>query len=230
MNYLKLAIRIIGNFLMILGAGIIIFTYVPIIFDEINYDVITSQREVGVITSAPDKPLETNNTNIDDEDYSNISILPEEPVDLGFSVLIPKIDVNAPVIPNVSVTIEKEYMNALRKGVAHAEGTALPGQTGNIFLFAHSSLNFWQLGPYATVFNMTKKLEKGDVVILFYNGDAYEYIVYEMEVVPGWDTSPFDAEYERSVVTLITCDPPGTTLNGRVVKAKLVNTHRNAKY
>ena len=215
---------------MILGAGIIIFTYVPIIFDEINYDVITSQREVGVITTAPDKPLETNNTNIDDEDYSNISILPEEPVDLGFSVLIPKIDVNAPVISNVSVTIEKEYMNALRKGVAYAEGTALPGQIGNIFLFAHSSLNFWQLGPYATVFNMTKKLEKGDVVILFHKGDAYEYIVYEMEVVPGWDTSPFDAEYERSVVTLITCDPPGTTLNRRVVKAKLVNTHRNAKY
>lgn len=228
MKYFRLLLRTFGNFFMITGFSIIIYSYTPLLIDELNYDFFISKRETKSINTQTTSAIDQ--TNIQDEDYSNISILPAKPADLNFSVIIPKIEVNAPVVPNVSVSVEKEYMLALRSGVAHAQETALPGEVGNIFLFAHSSLNFWQLGPYATVFNMLKKLEKNDVVILYYKGNAYEYLVYEMDVVPGWDTSPFDAEYDRSVVTLITCDPPGTTLNRRVIKAKLINTHINPTY
>ena len=117
---------------------------------------------------------------------------------------------------------QAEYTAALHEGIAHAKGTALPGERGNTFLFAHSSLNFWQLGPYATVFNLLKELEVDDTVILLHEGKPYLYEVFDKEIVNGWNTELFDIEYDVPVVTMITCDPPGSTINRLVVKARLV--------
>jgi sortase A len=91
-----------------------------------------------------------------------------------------------------------------------------------MFLFAHSSLNFWQLGPYATVFNLLNKIEVGDNITMVYKGRPYVYRVFSTEVVAGWNTKPFDDNYTVPVITLVTCDPPGSTQNRRVVKAKLI--------
>lgn len=202
---------------MIMGVGILVFTYMPIIFTDISY-------RLGMYNRVPEVPINIEEI-IDNKQSTDIeNIVPYDPVNKDFAILIPKIDVNAPVVKNVSTVKEKEYMDALSKGVAHAVGTPLPGQSGNIFMFAHSSLNFWQLGPYATVFNLLNKLEKNDIIVLYYEGNVYEYAVMDNYIVSGWNTEPFEAEYDYSVLTLITCDPPGTTINRRVVRAKLLNT------
>lgn len=208
---------IAGNLLIISGVGILIFTYIPIIFTDVSYRINYDRRVSDVPVNIEDIIIENNSSDIQ-------NIIPYDPINKDFAILIPKIEVNAPVVKNVSTINETEYMNALAKGVAHAIGTPLPGQTGNIFMFAHSSLNFWQLGPYATVFNLLNKLEKNDIIVLYYEGNVYEYAVIDNYVVPGWNTEPFEAEYDYSVLTLITCDPPGTTINRRVVRAKLLNT------
>ncbi len=208
---------ILGNLLMIMGIGILVFTYMPIIFTDISY-------RLGMYDRVPEVSINIEEI-IDNKQSTDIeNIVPYDPVNKDFAILIPKIDVNAPVVKNVSTVKEKEYMDALSKGVAHAVGTSLPGQSGNIFMFAHSSLNFWQLGPYATVFNLLNKLEKNDIIVLYYEGNVYEYAVMDNYIVSGWNTEPFEAEYDYSVLTLITCDPPGTTINRRVVRAKLLNT------
>ncbi len=144
------------------------------------------------------------------------------PVDKNFSIIIEKLGVNAPVIKNVSVTNEREYFNALKKGVAHAKG--IPGKPGNTYLFAHSSLEFWKMGPYATVFNQLRKLKTGDSIYIVYKNNYFKYIVKEKFIVSGFNTSPFLQEYKKeSVLTLQTCDPPGTTLNRLIIRAYLKN-------
>lgn len=146
-----------------------------------------------------------------------------EPASRDFGIVIEKINVNAPVVKNVSIKDEAEYKLALREGVAHAKGTMMPGEVGNSFLFAHSSLDFWTLGKYATVFNLLRKLEKGDKIVIFYQGKRLDYKVFDKKVVSRTDLSPLLANYDEPVLTLQTCYPPGTTFNRLIVIADLID-------
>ncbi len=145
-----------------------------------------------------------------------------KPANLDSSIVIEKIGVSAPVVLNVPVTDEAAYKEALKYGVAHAKGSALPGENGNAYIFAHSSINFWELGKYATVFNLLNKLEAGDRIVLFYNKQRFDYEVVDNRVVSGWNTLPILRQTTYPILTLQTCDPPGTVINRRIVTAKLV--------
>lgn len=148
------------------------------------------------------------------------------PVNKDFSIVIDKIGVDAPVVPNVSVSDQTAYNDALKLGVAQAAGTALPSDPrGNVYLFAHSSLNFWQLGKYATVFNLLRELTEGDKINLFYQNKDYVYQVISSQVVLGFNTYPLERKTIEPVLTLQTCDPPGTTINRLVVTAKLIDVY-----
>ena len=59
----------------------------------------------------------------------------------GDYITIPKIKAQAPLILNVDPWNENIYKESLKKGVAHAKGTPLPGESGRSFIFAHSSGN-----------------------------------------------------------------------------------------
>ncbi|PIR42923.1 hypothetical protein CO058_00165 [candidate division WWE3 bacterium CG_4_9_14_0_2_um_filter_35_11] len=220
---LRFFTKVLGDLFFIIGLGIALFTYAPIIYSEVVYQL----KVGGLIYSEPKKEILSSEqlnsqSNLQENSFDYENIESTTPVSQDFDVIIDKISVNAPVVANVDITNEKSYMEALRSGVAHAGGTALPGQNGNMFIFAHSSLNFWQLGPYATVFNLLSKLEIGDTVVIYYEGKGYVYSIFETSIVHGWNTKPFDQEYAEPVVTLVTCDPPGTTQNRRVVKGRLV--------
>jgi len=144
------------------------------------------------------------------------------PADTDFGIVIEKIGVSAPVIANVDTNSHAAYMEAMQHGVAHAKDTAKPDEVGNVYLFAHSTLNFWEFGPYATVFTTLHQLVPGDRVVLFYQGKRYDYRVNEKEIVPGFDLTPLNRESSRRVVTLQTCDPPGTTWRRLIIIAELV--------
>ena len=146
-----------------------------------------------------------------------------KPANLDSSIVIEKIGVSAPIILNVSVQNQDAYKEALKYGVAHAKGSALPGQNGNAYLFAHSSINFWELGKYATVFNLLSKLEEGDIIVLFYKGERFDYEVIDRRVVAGFNTIPLVRQTVYPILTLQTCDPPGTTLNRLIVTAKIID-------
>lgn len=173
-------------------------------------------------------------TPVADESYfankpTNKSLRPLKitPADTQFGLVIEKIGVNVPVVANVDSASYEEYTEALRSGVAHAKGSKLPGEMGNIYIHGHSSLGFWQLGKYATVFTLLSKLEPGDRVVLFYKDQRFDYEVFNKETFPGYDITPMIRNYEESVLTLQTCDPPGTTLNRLVVSARLVDSNKH---
>ncbi len=199
---------------MVLGFGILIFAYVPIFYSEISYAINPPDYSTTEVSISDGVDSE----NVIVPDYKNVK--PYNSKDGTFYILISKLGVEAPIVPNVSTANKVEYMKALENGVAHAKGTALPGEDGNTFLFAHSSLNFWKLGKYATVFNLLNKLENGDTIIIVKDGKPYLYQVYSKEIVKGWNTEPFDIEYSEPTLTMVTCYPPGSTVNRLVIKAK----------
>ena len=146
-----------------------------------------------------------------------------KPVNEDFSIMIEKIGVNSPIVRDISVVDEKAYKEALKTGVAHAISSDYPTTApSNVYLFAHASLNFWDLGKYATVFNLLRKMDLKDKINIFYQGDRYVYEVVNKEVVQGWNTNSITRSVIEPILTLQTCDPPGTTINRLVVTAKLV--------
>ena len=136
----------------------------------------------------------------------------------GTYLTIPKIAAQSPVIEGVDPWDEGEYMDALKKGVAQAKGTSLPGQPGTVFLFAHSSGNPLEMNRYNTVFFRLGELVPGDDIIVLRNGVRMRYIVRELKEV--W---PSETEYltntEETQLILQTCTPVGTNLKRLLVFA-----------
>jgi len=144
------------------------------------------------------------------------------PQDPNFSIVIPKIGANARIIANVDAGNEKRYLETLKKGVAQAAGTAFPGEGGHIFLFAHSTDYFWNVGSYNAVFYLLNKLEGGDEVDLFYQGQRVVYKVIDKKIVDPSQVEFLTRKTNREFLTLQTCWPPGTTLKRLLVFARRV--------
>lgn len=133
------------------------------------------------------------------------------PLDKDFGVVIPKISANAKVIPNVDPFNEKVYQVALTRGVAHAKGTTVPGKEGNVFLFSHSSVNFYEANRYNSVFYLLDKLVTGDEIDLYYLNAKFKYVVTEKKVVDAPDVKYLGNLGSGKTVTLMTCWPAGTS-------------------
>ncbi|KKS97677.1 MAG: sortase family protein, sortase A [Candidatus Gottesmanbacteria bacterium GW2011_GWA2_43_14] len=142
-----------------------------------------------------------------------------EPVSSRFGIIIPKIGANAPIAPNVDAGNPEAYLEALKTGVAHAAGTVFPGVPGNIFLFAHSTDDFWNVGRYNAIFYLLKELERGDEVDVFLNGKRHIYRVTDKIIVNPDEVEYLTRQTNFEQLTLQTCWPPGTTFKRLLVLA-----------
>lgn len=163
----------------------------------------------------------TTQTGFNSVNVSENSIVP---VSTEYGIVIEKINANARIIANVNPADEREYVAALTQGVAAAAGSTLPGQPGNLYLFSHSTDAPWNIVRYNAIFYLLRELEKGDRVVIFYKNRRYDYVVYDKVVVKPTDVSYLTNRYDAPVLTLQTCDPPGTLLNRLVVRARLVQS------
>lgn len=145
--------------------------------------------------------------------------------DPTFSIVVPKIGANAPVVPDVDPYDEGAYRAALRKGVAHASPSVMPGERGNTFLFAHSSDDAYARNRYNTVFYLLTELVPGDRFYIVRDGTVYAYRVYESREVAPDDVAYLFATSEYSVATLMTCIPAGTTARRLLVFGVLEAVH-----
>jgi sortase A len=147
---------------------------------------------------------------------------PLVPANRDFSIIIPEIAAVAPIVDNVDPANETEYLKALKKGIAHASGTAYPGENGNVYLFAHSTDSFYNVGKYNAVFFLLGKLRPGDQIFIFYRNTKIEYQVEEVKVVAPNDSKYLSGISDEKILTLQTCYPPGTTYQRLIVIAKQV--------
>ncbi len=144
------------------------------------------------------------------------------PVNTDFSLIIPKIGVNAPVVANVDPSDPKSYDDALLKGVAHASTSFLPDQNGTVYLFSHSTNYDWFVKDLNAVFYLLKNVGKGDTIVIYYKGRQYTYLVTDKKIV-----SPSNNNYlypTAGVHNLIleTCWPPGSTTQRLLIFASLL--------
>lgn len=148
----------------------------------------------------------------------------DQPATSGPEVVIPKINVQIPVIYGETSTDTKVIENALDNGVVHYPTTTLPGQSGNAAFFGHSSNNIFNKGKYKFAFVLLHKLQTGDTFYLSYSGTMYVYKVISRDIVPPSRVDVLNAvPGQTATATLITCDPPGTSLNRLVVVGQQVS-------
>lgn len=217
-----LALRTIGNFLLFSSLFMIGKTLYSPVREEIKYFINNKLQKKFVVATNQESKIENQENKPKGLLAKTFKIKEVEvltPVDPQFSIVVPKIAANAKIYSNTNAANEKEYLDILEKGVAHTLGTAFPGEGGHIFLFAHSTDYFWNVGNYNAVFYLLYKLEKGDEVNLFYKGQRYVYRVIGKEVVDPSQVQYLTRKTNREFLTLQTCWPPGTTLKRLLVFA-----------
>lgn len=133
-------------------------------------------------------------------------------------IIIPKINVEIPVVYDEPSIEEHAVQAALERGVLHYATTPNPGEQGNGAIFGHSSNNILNKGNYKFAFVLLKRLEVGDTFMLQKDGKRYVYRVFAKKVVKPQEVSVLtDNQGKPATFSLITCDPPGTSLNRLVV-------------
>lgn len=216
-----LFLRTLGNILIISSLLLMVKTFYLPVKQELQYAVNSLFHKSYVISTPslpqPQKPEDRRGLLAQVLTGAQREVL--VPQDPNFSIVIPKIGANSNIISNVNSANEQEYLNTLQHGVAHALGTAFPGEGGHIFLFAHSTDYFWNVGAYNAVFYLLYKLEKNDEVNLFYKGQRYRYQVVSKQIVDPSQVEYITRKTNKEFLTLQTCWPPGTTLKRQLIFA-----------
>jgi LPXTG-site transpeptidase (sortase) family protein len=133
-------------------------------------------------------------------------------------VIVPKINVQIPVVYNQKSVDEAAIQESLEQGIIHYPTTVVPGQKGNAAFFGHSSNNIFNKGKYKFAFVLLHELVPGDIFYLTYNGKIYTYKVFAKKVVSPTQLSVLNnVPGKVATAALITCDPPGTSTNRLVV-------------
>ncbi len=213
----KAFLRKISSVFIIFGISLIFLTYFNVVYSELKFRV-DSLLNVNYV-------LETEEIDIEDQksSVSNAKNIIISPINKDFSVVIESINVNSPVIIDVPIIDKSAYLESLRLGVAHASFSDYPDEEGaRVYLFAHSSTSFWELGRYSSVFNLLHKLKVGNEINLFYKGKRYIYQVENIQYKKDFDVDETIYESIGPTLTLQTCHPPGTTLNRLIVTSSLI--------
>lgn len=137
-------------------------------------------------------------------------------------IIIPKINVEAPVVYDVQTIEEKDVQAGLERGVVHYVTTPNPGEKGNSVIFGHSSSNILNKGKYKFAFLLLKSLDKDDTFIVQKDSKKYVYKVYNKYVTSPNDISVLGPSDRPATMTLITCDPPGTSTNRLIIQAEQI--------
>jgi len=104
-------------------------------------------------------------------------------------VEIPKLELSAVVFQGTGNSV-------LAHGVGHLNGSALPGQPGNVVLAGHRD----------TFFRSLRNIQKGDVITVTTRTGVRTYHVDSTEIVDPTETSVEDPTV-KPTLTLITCYP-----------------------
>lgn len=226
--FVILALRTFGNFLILSSLFFIGKTFYQPVREEVRYFIDQRNKKEYVVATEAELPSIQKQIDLSAQkgqfaqavENRNVEVL--VPADPEFSIVIPKIAANAKIMPNVDAADKEQYLQALKQGVAHTDGTAFPGEPGHIFMFAHSTDFIWNVGSYNAVFYLLYKLENNDEINVFYKGQRFVYKVTGKEVVDPSQVEYITRQTDKEFLTLQTCWPPGTTLKRILIFAERV--------
>ena len=134
---------------------------------------------------------------------------------------IPKINILAPIIFSQS-TDKESLMKDLDNGVIYYPGSVYPGKDGQIIILGHSAPAGWPKTKYEWVFSDLNNLAEGDKILIDLNNKQYTYIVRKKTIIAkGSDVPNYQPLLSNSVLTLISCWPPGKDYQRITVQAEL---------
>ncbi len=143
-------------------------------------------------------------------------------------IIIPKLNIEAPIVTDAADNNERTIQASLERGVTLYPNTGKPGELSNPIIFGHSSNNIFNSGDYKFVFVLLSKLENGDTFMINYNAHQYVYRVFDKKVVKPNDVEVLKEKPKPAMITLITCDPPGSSANRLIVQAEQITPDPNA--
>ncbi len=123
-------------------------------------------------------------------------------------IVIPKINVDAPIVQGVT-------WQDLKKGVGQLPNSARPGERGNLYLAAHNDI-------FGEIFRYLEELEPGDEYHLYAGEAKFTYVVREKRIIEPTEVSVMLSTTEP-VATLQTCYPYLIDTHRLVVISDLVN-------
>lgn len=135
-----------------------------------------------------------------------------------FYITIPKLGIEDAMVEVNSKSLSPD------ESLGHYNGSALPGETGNTFIYGHSVLP-WFYNPknYKTIFSTIDKLEAGDKFYIKYNNRKYTYKVEGQQVLAVDKVNPLGEIKPRYLgdptAVLMTCWPAGTKAKRLLVNA-----------
>lgn len=205
--------RILGILCGILGVLILGYVLFPII----SYEIGSAPRFATYIS-----PETGEGGNID---YTKASNWLPSSVDADFvqsqvknySLSIPSLK-----IKKATVAIGGEDLSL---SLIQYPGTANPGKPGNAVVFGHSVLpQFFDPKNYISIFSTLPTIDKGDEILIEYDGVSYLYKVEDKFEVSPTDIQILQQNTSDSFLTLVTCTPPGHPLRPKrlIVRARVV--------
>ncbi len=96
-----------------------------------------------------------------------------------------------------SIVIEGTTGLVLRRAVGHIQGTAFPGEEGNVGLSGHRDTFFRQL----------RDIQLDDQITLTTPRGGYQYSVVSTQIVDPSDVTVLAADGDNEILTLVTCYP-----------------------
>ncbi len=141
-------------------------------------------------------------------------------------MIIPKINVDAPVVYNVPSLAEATVQNALKDGVIHYPipgANANPGEIGNSVFLGHSSNDVFDDGDYKFIFVQLEQMRKDDTFYIHFNGTRYTYTVTSTETILPTEVTKLIRPSDTPSVTLVTCTPIGTAEKRFLVHAEQIS-------
>lgn len=139
------------------------------------------------------------------------------------AIIIPQIGVDAELIFPESVDFDA-LNAALSKGPVHFPGSALPGEEGNVFIFAHASELPVVKNPAYKVFSGLRKLTAGDILKIQSGARVYRYRVLSLTRRKA-DDAKIDLGSRKKMLTLSTCDVFGGKEDRWVVQAEFAGSY-----
>jgi len=135
---------------------------------------------------------------------------------------IPAISIEAPIVFAQS-SVKADITEDLNSGVVYYPGSVYPGQIGQIVILGHSAPAGWPKTKYEWVFSDLEDLEIGDEILIDLNNKQYTYMVKQTTIVArGEDVPTYTSDTSNSILTLISCWPPGKDYQRIAVQAELV--------
>jgi len=136
---------------------------------------------------------------------------------------IPKIAISVPIIFSDSTDKDSLTKN-LESGTVYYPGSVYPGQTGQIVILGHSAPAGWPKIKYDWVFTDLEKLSAGDEIYIDLNNKQYKYVVQKTTIIQrGAEVPHSNLDENSSVLTLISCWPPGKDYQRIAVEALLTD-------